>query len=70
MDGRDSNSKVNDALQSGEDRPALGQDARSFGQGGQVVQREFEPGHNDAADRATGRDQSVPEFDRPEGKDR
>ena len=68
MDERDSNAKVNDALQSGEGQPAPGQDARSFGQGGQVEQRVFEPGHSDAPDRETGRDESVPEL--AKGKDR
>ena len=70
MSDKESNAQTNDSLQSGENRPAAGEDARSFGQGGQVVQRAFEPGHKDSPDREADRDKSVPEFDSPEGNGR
>lgn len=69
MDQRDEKSRDNDALQSSEGDLALGQDARAFGQGGQKVQRAFEPGHRDSPDREPGRDESVPELDQQGGKD-
>jgi hypothetical protein len=59
----------NDTLQSSEDDPALGQDARSFGEGGQVEQRAFEPRHRDAKDRDPDRDPTVPDF-QSAGEDR
>lgn len=58
MTDRDSMRRENDSRQSSEADPALGQDERSFGAGGQTVQRPLEG--DDAPDRETGRDPTVP----------
>lgn len=57
----------NDTLQSGADEESLayGQDARTFGAGGQVVERAFDPGHNDKPDRDVERDESLPPNEHP-----
>lgn len=52
------NKRDNDTLQSGEGDLALGQDERAFGAGGQQVQRPLDG--NDAPDRDTGRDATLP----------
>ncbi|HEX8413772.1 MAG TPA: hypothetical protein VF637_07780 [Sphingomicrobium sp.] len=59
MSNREANRRENDALQSGQNDPAFGQDDRDFGTGGQSVtntQVESTP-----ADRDTDRDPTVPE---------
>lgn len=63
MSDRDKRSRENDALQSGEGDLALGEDAREFGAGKQVETRAFDPGHEDAPDRKSGRDPAVPRFE-------
>jgi hypothetical protein len=59
MANRDKNQRDNDALQSSEIDPALGQDERAFGAGGQKVQQPLDGG-DDKPDRETGRDPTVP----------
>ena len=56
MDNRD---RENDSLQSGEGDLALGQDERAFGAGGQQEVRPVSG--NDAPDRDTHRDGTLPE---------
>ncbi len=63
MADRDKNRRENDARQSSETDPALGQDERMFGAGGQKVQRPLSG--DDKPDRETGRDPTVPDR-RPE----
>jgi hypothetical protein len=58
MTDRDSNRRDNDSRQSSETDPALGQDERAFGAGGQKVQRPLSG--DDAPDREPGRDPTVP----------
>jgi hypothetical protein len=58
MADRDSNRRENDARQSSEIDPALGEDERAFGAGGQKVQRPLSG--NDKPNRDTGRDRTVP----------
>ena len=58
MADRDSNRRENDARQSSEIDPALGEDERAFGAGGQKVQRPLSG--NDKPNRDTGRDPTVP----------
>ena len=58
MTDRDEHRRDNDARQSSEVDPALGQDERSFGAGGQEVQRPLSG--DDRPDRETGRDPTVP----------
>jgi hypothetical protein len=58
MADRDQNRRENDARQSSETDPALGQDERAFGAGGQKVQRSLSG--DDKPDRAAGRDPTVP----------
>lgn len=58
MTHRELNRRTNDSPQSGEGDLALGEDERDFGAGGQVVQRPLS--RNDAPDRRTGRDPTVP----------
>ena len=58
MADRDENRRDNDARQSSEIDPALGQDEREFGAGGQEVQRP--QSGDDQPDRETGRDSTVP----------
>lgn len=59
MNNREQNRRANDALQSGEGDPALGQDARDFGAGGQTVSNT--QGQGSPADREVGRDTTVPD---------
>ena len=59
MSNREENRRENDALQSGEDNPAYGQDDRDFGTGGQTVTDT--QGEGKSADRKTDRDPTVPE---------
>jgi hypothetical protein len=59
MSNREQNAQDSDALQSAEGEPALGQDERAFGAGGQTVQQEIDA--RDAPDRETGRDTTVPD---------
>jgi len=59
MADRDKNRRDNEARQSSEVDPALGQDEREFGAGGQKVQRPL-AGGDDKPDRETGRDPTVP----------
>jgi hypothetical protein len=58
MSDREQNRRENDSLQSSEVDPALGQDERSFGAGGQTVQRPITG--NDERDRDPHRDASLP----------
>jgi hypothetical protein len=58
MTDRDQNRRENDARQSSEVDPALGQDERAFGAGGQEVERPLSG--DDKPDRETGRDPTVP----------
>jgi hypothetical protein len=58
MADRDKNRRDNDARQSSEINPALGQDEREFGAGGQKVQRPLSG--DDKPDRETGGDPTVP----------
>jgi len=58
MSDRDKNRRDNDALQSSEVDPALGQDERAFGAGGQKVQRPLSG--EDAPDRDPERDETLP----------
>jgi hypothetical protein len=58
MSNREANRRENDALQSGENDPAFGQDDRDFGTGGQTVTNT--QGESKPADRDTGRDSSLP----------
>jgi hypothetical protein len=58
MADRDTNRRDNDARQSSEIDPALGQDEREFGAGGQRVQRPLSG--DDKSNRETGRDPTVP----------
>lgn len=44
---------------------AYGEDARRFGEGGQVIQRAFNPEHDDKPDRDPERDESLPPFQHP-----
>ena len=59
MTDRDRNQRENDSLQSSEIDPALGQDARAYGAGGQKVQRTLDG--DDAPDRDVDRDASLPD---------
>jgi hypothetical protein len=59
MSDRNQNKKENDALQSGEGDLALGQDAGSFGAGGQKVQQALSG--KDSPDRDIQRDGSLPQ---------
>jgi hypothetical protein len=59
MNDREQNRRENDALQSGEDDLAFGQDDRDFGAGGQTVTDT--QGEGSPQDRATDRDTSVPD---------
>ncbi len=63
MSDREQNRRENDALQSSEVDPALGQDERAFGAGGQDVQQELTG--EDAPDREAGRDPTVPRTPEP-----
>ena len=58
MSDREANRRENDALQSGENDPAFGQDDRDFGTGGQSVTNT--QGESKPADRDTDRDSTVP----------
>ncbi len=61
----------NDALQSGADGDvAYAEDARSFGVGGQTIERAFNPGHNDKPDRDPERDESIPRGEHPSRRKR
>lgn len=64
-DGNEQQKRRNDSLQSGEGDLALGQDPRSLGAGGQVIERPLEPGPEDAPNRDVGRDESIPEGQHP-----
>jgi hypothetical protein len=55
----------NDKLQSSDANPAYGQNAHSFGAGGQTVERAFDTGHDDKPDRDVERDQSLPVNEHP-----
>jgi hypothetical protein len=55
----------NDKLQSSETDLAYGEDAHSFGAGGQTVERAFDTGHDDRPDRDVERDQSLPVHEHP-----
>ena len=68
MTDREPNRRTNDSLQSGEGDLALGEDEREFGAGGQVVQRPLS--RNDAPDRKTGRDPTVPGREQQERRPR
>ena len=59
MADRDKNRRDNDARQSSEVDPALGQDEREFGAGGQKVQRPL-GGGDDKPDRETGTTRPFP----------
>ena len=59
MSDRDQNRRDNDALQSSEDDPALDQDERAFGAGGQSEERALSG--NDAPDRDVQRDETLPD---------
>ena len=59
MSNREQNRRENDALQSGEEDPAFGQDDRDFGTGGQTVTNTQGQGRPD--DRDTHRDPTVPQ---------
>ena len=58
MSDRDEQKRDNDSRQSSEADLALGQDERAFGAGGQTVQRPLDG--DDAPDRKSGRDATVP----------
>ena len=58
MADRDSNRRDNDARQSSETDPALGQDQHLFGAGGQKTQEPLSG--DDKPNRETGRDPTVP----------
>lgn len=61
----------NDELQSGADGDlAYGEDARMFGEGGQRVERAFDPSHDDKPDRDPERDQSLPPDEHPSRSER
>lgn len=57
MTDREQNRRENDALQSGEDDPAYGQDSRDFGEGGQQVTDTIDK--NDAPHRDVDRDPTL-----------
>ena len=59
MSNREENRRENDALQSGQGKPAYGQDDRDFGAGGQTVTNT--EGEGKPADRKADRDSTVPE---------
>lgn len=59
MSNREENRRENDALQSGEGKPAYGQDYRDSGAGGQTVTDTESEGK--PADREANRDSTVPE---------
>lgn len=65
MDKSKEQTRRNEALQSGADDKALGQDAREFGEGGQTIERPLQPGHNDQPDRDPERDESLPRGQNP-----
>jgi len=58
MADRDTNRREYDSRQSSETDPALGQDERAFGAGGQKVQRPLNG--DDKPDRDIDRDRTVP----------
>jgi hypothetical protein len=58
MNDREPNRRTNDALQSGEGNLALGEDERDFGAGRQRTQVPLS--RNDAPNRKSGRDPTVP----------
>lgn len=58
MADRNKNQRENDARQSSEADPALGQDERAFGAGGQVIVDTID--ENDAPHRDSDRDPMVP----------
>jgi hypothetical protein len=58
MSNREANRRENDALQSGQNDPAFGQDDRDFGTGGQSVTNT--QGESKPSDRDTDRDPTVP----------
>lgn len=60
MSNRDQNRRDNDALQSSEIDPALGDDARAFGEGGQSSSGPLSD-RNDAPNRDPHRDPTLPE---------
>jgi hypothetical protein len=59
MSEREQERRTNDSLQSGEGDLAYGEDARTFGEGGQTVQQPLQSGHDDAPDREPDRDRSL-----------
>lgn len=67
MSNREQNRRENDALQSGEDNPAFGQDDRDFGTGRQTVTNT--QGEGSPEDRATDRDSTVPAGQTGSGQD-
>lgn len=68
MDRRDDRRRENNALQSGENDPAIGQDEREFGAGGQVTQNPLSG--DDVPKRDVNRDRSVPASQRPVGREK
>jgi hypothetical protein len=67
MSDRKENRKDNDALQSGEGRPALGQSESDFGAGGQTVTDT--QGEGSPRDREVERGSTVTSDQRPRGDD-
>lgn len=65
MTDRDQNRRDNDALQSSEIDPALGQDERAFGAGGQRTSGPLKG--DDSPDRDPRRDRTLPETADAEG---
>jgi hypothetical protein len=66
MTEREKNRRDNDARQSGETNPALGQDERDFGAGGQRVVDTID--RDDAAHRDVDRDPTIPSGRQPSGR--
>jgi hypothetical protein len=66
MMDRDSNRRDNDALQSGETNPALGQDERDFGAGRQRTVDTID--RDDAKHRDVDRDPTLPAGHKPSGQ--
>lgn len=71
MDDNDKTDRANKARQSGADGDhALGQDARSFGVGGQTIERPPRSDKDDSPERDVERDESLPENAHPSRSER
>ena len=70
-DRKDEEPVGNETLQSGADGDlAYGEDARTFGAGGQVIERAFDPGQEDEPHRDADRDGSLPPSEQPSRSER